>query len=137
MSQFAVQSQEQLDDFKRLNERLQRNAILQEATNKAIQESCAQMRKASGETNKRLNHVFEEKHHCKRDRDWLDQDINTLFNVYQKMKPQPQGHSLDDPYHQEDIKPDALLRNKEGSPSQNKDTDNMSSSEKEALKQLP
>ncbi|MBW0517734.1 hypothetical protein O181_057449 [Austropuccinia psidii MF-1] len=95
------------------------------------------MTKSCGETNKRLTHVFEEQNHCKRDRDWLDQDINTLFNVYQKMKPQPQGHALDDCYHQEDIKPDALLRNKEGSPSQYKDGDNMSYPEKEALKQLP
>ncbi|MBW0494900.1 hypothetical protein O181_034615 [Austropuccinia psidii MF-1] len=41
MSQFKVQTQEKLDDFKRLNERFQSNAILQEATNKANQESCA------------------------------------------------------------------------------------------------
>ncbi|MBW0470742.1 hypothetical protein O181_010457 [Austropuccinia psidii MF-1] len=118
MSQFAVQNQEQLDYFKRLNERLQRNAILQEAKIKAIQESCAQLSKASEETNKRLNQVFEEQHHHKRDRDFLDQKVNKLFNVYQNMKPQPQGHSLDDPYHQEDIKPDASLGNKARSISQ-------------------
>ncbi|MBW0477800.1 hypothetical protein O181_017515 [Austropuccinia psidii MF-1] len=135
-SQFAVQTQEQLDYFKRLNERLQRNAILQEDTVKAIQESCAQLIKASEETNKRLNQVFEEQHHCKRDRDFLDQDINKLFNLYKNMKPQPQGHALDDPYHQEDIKPDSLLGNMAKSPSQYQDGDNMSYSEKEALTQL-
>ncbi|MBW0567248.1 hypothetical protein O181_106963 [Austropuccinia psidii MF-1] len=53
------------------------------------------------------------------------------------MKPQPQGHVLDNPYHQEDIKPDAMLVNKARSPSQYQDRDNMSYSEKEALKQLP
>ncbi|MBW0471466.1 hypothetical protein O181_011181 [Austropuccinia psidii MF-1] len=53
------------------------------------------------------------------------------------MKPQPQGHALDYPYHQEDIKPDALLGNEARSPSQYQDGDNMSYSEKEALKQLP
>ncbi|MBW0469638.1 hypothetical protein O181_009353 [Austropuccinia psidii MF-1] len=53
------------------------------------------------------------------------------------MKPQPQGHVLDNPYHQEDIKPDVLLENKKRSPSQYQDGDNMSYSEKEALKQLP
>ncbi|MBW0478537.1 hypothetical protein O181_018252 [Austropuccinia psidii MF-1] len=53
------------------------------------------------------------------------------------MKPQPQGHFLDNPYHQEDMKPDALLENKARSPSQYQDGDNMSYSEKEALKQLP
>ncbi|MBW0463747.1 hypothetical protein O181_003462 [Austropuccinia psidii MF-1] len=52
------------------------------------------------------------------------------------MNPQPQGNLLDDPYHQEDIKPDALV-NKSRSPSQYQDGNNMSYSEKEALKQLP
>ncbi|MBW0531828.1 hypothetical protein O181_071543 [Austropuccinia psidii MF-1] len=63
MFQFAVQTHKQLDYFKRLNERLQRNAIFQEATIKAIQESCAKLSKASEEANKKLNKVFEEQHH--------------------------------------------------------------------------
>ncbi|MBW0497915.1 hypothetical protein O181_037630 [Austropuccinia psidii MF-1] len=53
------------------------------------------------------------------------------------MKPQPKGHDLDDPYHQEDIKPDALCRNMARSPSQYQDGYNMSYYKKEALKQLP
>ncbi|MBW0494310.1 hypothetical protein O181_034025 [Austropuccinia psidii MF-1] len=53
------------------------------------------------------------------------------------MKPQPQGHVMDNLYHQQDIKSDAKLVNKERSPSQCQDGDNMSYSEKEALKQLP
>ncbi|MBW0468996.1 hypothetical protein O181_008711 [Austropuccinia psidii MF-1] len=53
------------------------------------------------------------------------------------MKPQPPGHILDGPYHQEDIKPVALVVNKTRSPSQYQDGDNMSYSEKKALKQLP
>ncbi|MBW0574613.1 hypothetical protein O181_114328 [Austropuccinia psidii MF-1] len=126
MSQSSVQTQEQLDDFKRLNEILQRNSILKEGTIKGIQESCAQSSKASGETKKRLNQVFEEHHHCKRDRDCLDEDINKFFNVYQKMKPQPQGNYLNEPYNQEDIKPNSLLVNKERLPSQYQDGDNMS-----------
>ncbi|MBW0462121.1 hypothetical protein O181_001836 [Austropuccinia psidii MF-1] len=52
------------------------------------------------------------------------------------MKPQPQGHVLNDLYHQEDIKPDYILVNKARSPSQYQDGDNMYYSEKEALKQL-
>ncbi|MBW0463380.1 hypothetical protein O181_003095 [Austropuccinia psidii MF-1] len=95
MSQFSLQTQESLDDLKRITERLQQNEILQEATIKAIQESCAQLRKPSKETNKRLNQVLEEQHHCKRDRDCLDQDINKFFNVYKNMKPQPEGHALE------------------------------------------
>ncbi|MBW0514038.1 hypothetical protein O181_053753 [Austropuccinia psidii MF-1] len=53
------------------------------------------------------------------------------------MNPQPQGHILDYPFHQEEFKPDAVLVNKARSPSQYQDGDNMSYSEKEALKQLP
>ncbi|MBW0562025.1 hypothetical protein O181_101740 [Austropuccinia psidii MF-1] len=53
------------------------------------------------------------------------------------MKPQPQGHVMDNPYHQDDIKPDAMLVNKKRSPSPYQDGDNMSYSEKEASKQLP
>ncbi|MBW0486866.1 hypothetical protein O181_026581 [Austropuccinia psidii MF-1] len=53
------------------------------------------------------------------------------------MKPQPQGHVMDNPDHSDDIKSDAMLVNKARSPSQYQDGDNMSYSEKEALKQLP
>ncbi|MBW0514899.1 hypothetical protein O181_054614 [Austropuccinia psidii MF-1] len=53
------------------------------------------------------------------------------------MKLRPQVHALDDPYHQEDIRPDALLGNKARSPFQYKGGDNMSYSDKKALKQLP
>ncbi|MBW0540434.1 hypothetical protein O181_080149 [Austropuccinia psidii MF-1] len=53
------------------------------------------------------------------------------------MKAQPHGHVMDSPYHQDDIKPDAMLMNKARSPSQYQDGDNMSYSEKETLKQLP
>ncbi|MBW0536013.1 hypothetical protein O181_075728 [Austropuccinia psidii MF-1] len=53
------------------------------------------------------------------------------------MKPQPQGHFMDNTYHQEDIKPDAMLVNKARSPSEYQYVDNISYSEKEALKQLP
>ncbi|MBW0526216.1 hypothetical protein O181_065931 [Austropuccinia psidii MF-1] len=53
------------------------------------------------------------------------------------MKPQPQGHVMDNPYYQDDIKPDAMLVSKARSPSQYQDGDNISYNEKEALKQLP
>ncbi|MBW0467314.1 hypothetical protein O181_007029 [Austropuccinia psidii MF-1] len=104
---------------------------------KTIQEGHAQLSKASEETKKKLNIVFEEQHHIKRGRDCLDQDINKLFNVYHNLKPQPQGHVMGNPYHQEEIKPDAMLVNKTISPSQNQYGDDMSYSENEALKQLP
>ncbi|MBW0527764.1 hypothetical protein O181_067479 [Austropuccinia psidii MF-1] len=47
------------------------------------------------------------------------------------MKPQPQGHVMDYPYHQDD-----MLMNKARSPSNYHDGDNMSYSGKEALKQV-
>ncbi|MBW0472506.1 hypothetical protein O181_012221 [Austropuccinia psidii MF-1] len=53
------------------------------------------------------------------------------------MKPQPQGHIMGNPYHQDEIKPASMLIHRERSPSQYKDGDNMSYSEKAALKQLP
>ncbi|MBW0466799.1 hypothetical protein O181_006514 [Austropuccinia psidii MF-1] len=84
---------------------------------KNLQEGHDQLSKASEETNKRLNQVFEEQHHSERDSDCLDQDINKLSNVYHDIHPQPQGHVMDSPYHQEDIKPDAFLENKERSQS--------------------
>ncbi|MBW0586384.1 hypothetical protein O181_126099 [Austropuccinia psidii MF-1] len=104
---------------------------------KTLQEGHAQLSKASEETNKRLNLVFEEQHHSKRDRDYLDQDKNKLFNVYHSMNSQPQGHVMDNPYYQDEIKPDSILMNKARSPSQYQDGDNMSYSEKKVLKQLP
>ncbi|MBW0540126.1 hypothetical protein O181_079841 [Austropuccinia psidii MF-1] len=106
-------------------------------TVKTLQEGHAELRKSSEETNKRLNIVFGEQHHSRRDRDCVDQDINKFLNVYQNMKPQPQGHVMDNPYHQDDIKPAAMLGNKARSPSQYQDGDTMSYSEKEGLKQLP
>ncbi|MBW0513559.1 hypothetical protein O181_053274 [Austropuccinia psidii MF-1] len=135
MSQFSAQTQEKFDEHHRSNERLKELKSLYEAAIKAIQESCAKLHKASEETNKRLNQVFEEKYHCKRDRDCLDQDIKKLFNVCQNIKPQQQGHSLDNPY-QEDIEEDLLLDNKPRSPSQYQDGDDMTCSQKEALRQI-
>ncbi|MBW0472607.1 hypothetical protein O181_012322 [Austropuccinia psidii MF-1] len=65
----------------------------------------------------------------------MDKIVKTLQEGH--AKPQPQGHVMDNPYHQEDIKPDVMLVNKERSQSQYQDGDNMSYSEKEAFKQLP
>ncbi|MBW0567199.1 hypothetical protein O181_106914 [Austropuccinia psidii MF-1] len=104
---------------------------------KPLQEGHAQLSKASEETKRRLNLVFEEQHQSKRDKDCLDQQINKLFDFYHNMKPQPQGHVMDNPYYQDDIKPDSMLVSKATSPSQYQDGDNMSYTEKEALKQLP
>ncbi|MBW0473239.1 hypothetical protein O181_012954 [Austropuccinia psidii MF-1] len=119
------------------HERMKKLTASMDKIFKTLQEGHAQLRIASSETNKRLNKVFEQQHHCQRDRDCWDQDINKFFNVYQYVKPQQKGNILDDPYHQEDIEQDASLVNKAKSPSQYRHGYNMSYSENKALKQLP
>ncbi|MBW0561439.1 hypothetical protein O181_101154 [Austropuccinia psidii MF-1] len=118
ISQFAKQTQNQFAELQVSHERVKKLTASMDKIVKTLQEGHAKLSKASEDTNKRLNLVFEEQHHRKRDRDCLDQDINKLYNVYHNMKPQPQGHVMDNPYHQDDIKPDAMLMNKERSPSQ-------------------
>ncbi|MBW0495109.1 hypothetical protein O181_034824 [Austropuccinia psidii MF-1] len=136
MSQYAEQAQRQFAELEASHERMKKLTASMDKIVKTLQEGHYQLSKASEETKKRLNIVFEEQHHSRRDRDYLDQDINKLFSVYHNMKPQPQGHVMDNPYRQEDITPDSMLVNKARSPSQYQDGDNMTYSGKEALKQL-
>ncbi|MBW0481849.1 hypothetical protein O181_021564 [Austropuccinia psidii MF-1] len=137
MSQFSEKTQKQFAELQASHERMKTLTASIDKTVKTLQDGHAQLRKVSEETKKLLNIVFEEQNHSKRYRDCLDKDINKQFTVYHNLKPQPQGHVMDNPYHQYDIKPDAMLLNKKRSPSQYQDGDNMSYSEKEALKQLP
>ncbi|MBW0463740.1 hypothetical protein O181_003455 [Austropuccinia psidii MF-1] len=116
MSQYAEKTQKQFAELEASRERMKKLTASMEKIAKTIQEGHAQLSNTSEETNKRLNLVFEEQHHSKRDRECLDQDINKLLHVYHSLKPQPQGHVMDNPYHQEDIKPDAMLVNKARSP---------------------
>ncbi|MBW0547555.1 hypothetical protein O181_087270 [Austropuccinia psidii MF-1] len=118
--------------------KLQEAYTLQTKPIHTVQEDYTELYKASEDTKRRLNQVLEEQNHCKRDREYLDQDIDKFFNYCQKIKPQTQGHvSGNTPYHQEDIKPDSLLEKKPRSQSQYQDGDKMTYSEKDALKQLP
>ncbi|MBW0538536.1 hypothetical protein O181_078251 [Austropuccinia psidii MF-1] len=137
MSQYAEQTQKQFSELEASHERMKELTASMDKIVKTLQEGHAQLSKASEETNKRLNIVFEEQHHSRRDRDCLDQDINKLFNVYHNMKPQPHVHVMDNSYYPDDIKPDAMLGNKARPPSQYQDGYNMSYYEREALKQLP
>ncbi|MBW0462328.1 hypothetical protein O181_002043 [Austropuccinia psidii MF-1] len=130
MSKFSEKTQRQLSELQASHERMKALTVSMDKIGKNLQEGHAQLSNTSEETNKRLNIVFEEQNHRKRDRDCLDQDINKLFNFYNNMKPQPKCHVMDIPYHQGGIKPDALLENKEISQSQYQDGDNMSYSEK-------
>ncbi|MBW0540263.1 hypothetical protein O181_079978 [Austropuccinia psidii MF-1] len=109
MSQYAEQTQNQFEELEASHETMKKLTASMDKTVKTLQEGHAQLSKASEETNKRLNLVFEEQHHSRRDRDCMYQDINKLFNVYHSMKSQPQGHVMDNPHHQDDIKPDAML----------------------------
>ncbi|MBW0496468.1 hypothetical protein O181_036183 [Austropuccinia psidii MF-1] len=99
MSQFSEQTQKQFAELEAIHETMKTLTASMEKIVKTLQEGHSQLSKAYEETNKILNLVFEEQHHGKRDRDCLDQDINKLFNVYHKMKPQPQGYVMDNPYH--------------------------------------
>ncbi|MBW0528124.1 hypothetical protein O181_067839 [Austropuccinia psidii MF-1] len=137
MSQYAEETQKQFSELEASCEGMKKLTASRDKIVKTLQGGHAQLGKASEETNKRLNLVFEEQDHSKRDRDFLDKDIKKLFNVYHNMKPQPQGHVMDNPYHQYDMKIDSMLMNKARSSSQYQDGENMSYSEKEALKQLP
>ncbi|MBW0483019.1 hypothetical protein O181_022734 [Austropuccinia psidii MF-1] len=137
MSQSAEKAHKQFSELHTIHEMMKILTASMEKIDKRLQEGHAQLSKASEETNKRLNQVFEEQHYRKRDSDCLYQDMKKPFNVYHSMKPQPQGHVLDNLYHQKNIKPDAILVNEARSPSQYQDGDNMSYSEKETLKQFP
>ncbi|MBW0484968.1 hypothetical protein O181_024683 [Austropuccinia psidii MF-1] len=137
MSQFAEQTQKQFAELEASHGRMKALTASMDKIVKTFQQVHSQLSKASEETNRILNLVFKEQHHSKRDRDCLDQDINKVFNVYHNMKPQQQGHVVDNPYYQDDIKPDAMLVSKARSPSQYQDGDNMSYTRKEALKHLP
>ncbi|MBW0545743.1 hypothetical protein O181_085458 [Austropuccinia psidii MF-1] len=103
MSQYAEKTQKQFPEPKASHERMKKLTASMEKIVKTLQEGHSQSIKASEKTNKRLNLVFQERNHRRRDRDCLDEDINKLFNVYHNMKPQPQGHVMDNPYHQDDI----------------------------------
>ncbi|MBW0494833.1 hypothetical protein O181_034548 [Austropuccinia psidii MF-1] len=116
VSQFSEKTQEKFAELQESHERMKTLTASMEKIVKTLQEGHAQLSKSSEETNKRLNQVFDEQH-----RDCLDQDVNKLLNVYHNMKPQQQGHVMDNPYHQEDIKTDAIFFNKARSPSQYQD----------------
>ncbi|MBW0537611.1 hypothetical protein O181_077326 [Austropuccinia psidii MF-1] len=108
MSQFSEKTQKQLEELQASYERMKTLTASMDKIVTTLQKGHAEISKASEGKNKRLNQVFKEQHHRKRDRDCLDQDIKKLFNVYHNMKPQPKGHVMDNPYHQEDINPDGL-----------------------------
>ncbi|MBW0464964.1 hypothetical protein O181_004679 [Austropuccinia psidii MF-1] len=75
MSQFADQTQKKFAELQKRHERMKKLTAFMDKIVKTLQEGHAQLSKASEETNKRLNKVFEEQHHWKSDRDFLDQDI--------------------------------------------------------------
>ncbi|MBW0498895.1 hypothetical protein O181_038610 [Austropuccinia psidii MF-1] len=85
MSQYAEQTQKKFAELQASHERMKTLTASMDKIVKNLQGGHAQLRKASKETKTILNLVFEEKHHRKRDRDCLDQDINKLFNVYNSM----------------------------------------------------
>ncbi|MBW0492204.1 hypothetical protein O181_031919 [Austropuccinia psidii MF-1] len=132
ISQYAEQIAKQFAELESSHERMKTLTASTDRIVKTLQEGHAPLSKASEDTNKRVDLVFEEQHHSKRDRDCLDQCKNKLFDVYHTLKPQPQRQVRENPYQ-----PNAMLMNKARSPSEYQDGDGILYSEKEALKQLP
>ncbi|MBW0498048.1 hypothetical protein O181_037763 [Austropuccinia psidii MF-1] len=81
MSQFAEQTQKQFAELQESHLRMERLTASMDKIIKPLQEGHARLSKASKEAKRRLNQVLEEQHHCKRDRDFLDQDLKKLFKV--------------------------------------------------------
>ncbi|MBW0527112.1 hypothetical protein O181_066827 [Austropuccinia psidii MF-1] len=98
MSQYVEKIQKQFTELEASHERIIKLTASMDKIVKPLQEGHAHLNKASEETKKRLNLIFEEQHHSKRDWDCLEQDINKLLNFYHNMKPHPQGHVMDNPY---------------------------------------
>ncbi|MBW0485298.1 hypothetical protein O181_025013 [Austropuccinia psidii MF-1] len=88
MFHYAEKTQKQFAELEESHKRMKKLTSSMDKIVKSLQEGHAQLIKASKETNKRLNLVFEDQQHKKRDRDCLDQDINKLFNVYHNIQPQ-------------------------------------------------
>ncbi|MBW0461635.1 hypothetical protein O181_001350 [Austropuccinia psidii MF-1] len=138
MAKFAEETQKKFENLHEEISRLQEVKDLQTKTSHTLQENLTKLSKATEEKNNRVNQVLEEIYNCKRDRRCLDQDMNQFLNVFQKIDPQRQGLVFGNtPHLQEDIKPDAPMQSKHRSPSKYQDGDNMTYSEKKALKQLP
>ncbi|MBW0575958.1 hypothetical protein O181_115673 [Austropuccinia psidii MF-1] len=72
ISQYAENTQKPVAELEASHERMKRLTASLDKIVKTLQEGHAQMSKGSEETSKRLNLVFEEQHHSKRDRDCLD-----------------------------------------------------------------
>ncbi|MBW0468396.1 hypothetical protein O181_008111 [Austropuccinia psidii MF-1] len=72
MSQFSEKTQKEFAELEASHERMKALTASMDRIVKTLQEGHAQLSKASEETNERLNLVFEEQHHSKRDRDFLD-----------------------------------------------------------------
>ncbi|MBW0529342.1 hypothetical protein O181_069057 [Austropuccinia psidii MF-1] len=68
MSQFSEQTQKQFAELEASHERMKVLTASMDKIVKTLQIGHAQLSKASEETNRRLNLVFEEQHHSKRDR---------------------------------------------------------------------
>ncbi|MBW0532314.1 hypothetical protein O181_072029 [Austropuccinia psidii MF-1] len=112
MSQFAEQTQNQFSELQGSYERMKKLTASIEKIVKTLPEGLAQLRKASEETIKRLNQVFEEQHHTKRDRDFLDQDINKHHYANDCTKAKKKAYAIEkvpeEEFPTEDSKSDSM-----------------------------
>ncbi|MBW0461294.1 hypothetical protein O181_001009 [Austropuccinia psidii MF-1] len=99
-SQFVEQTQKELERLHENISRFQEFYTLQTKNINTLQEDYTKLSKASEESKRRLNQVLEEQNHCKRDGEYLDEDMAKFFNVCQNIKLQTQCNVLDNAYHQ-------------------------------------
>ncbi|MBW0556027.1 hypothetical protein O181_095742 [Austropuccinia psidii MF-1] len=106
MSQFPQKAQIEFEILHEKNSSFKELIILQKTIH-TLREDYNKLSKATEETNKGLNQVLEEEYYCRRDREYLDQDMKTLLDVFQNINPQTQGHVFGNtPHLHVDIKPD-------------------------------
>ncbi|MBW0470735.1 hypothetical protein O181_010450 [Austropuccinia psidii MF-1] len=74
MSQFSEKTQKQFAELQGSHVKMEKLPASMDKIVKTLQEGHSQPIKASEETNRRLTKVLEEQHHCKRERNCLDQE---------------------------------------------------------------
>ncbi|MBW0482714.1 hypothetical protein O181_022429 [Austropuccinia psidii MF-1] len=92
MSKFSEKTQKQFAELEASHERMKKLTASMDKIVKTLQEGHAQLRKASEETNKRLNLVFEKQNHSKRDGACLDED-NISYSEKEALKQLPEASS--------------------------------------------
>ncbi|MBW0470818.1 hypothetical protein O181_010533 [Austropuccinia psidii MF-1] len=125
---FAQKTQKEFEILHESIFRLKEVDKLQTKNFHTLQEDYTKLIRVSETTNRKLKQVLEEQNNSKRNMrcinqrmEDLDQEMNKLLNVFQKIYPQKQGNvtsRIHSQYQQEGINPNSQIENKKRSPSQ-------------------